>query len=1621
MTAKKYFPGFGLAKTFRRDSLLRRAVALAATFSFAANVLANPTGMTIQSGNATLTVNGSQLTVNAGNGAVLNWQSFNIGAGEMTTFNQPNAGSIVWNRIGSQSASQIYGTLHANGVVVLLNSSGFYFGPNSFVSAAGLVVSTANCLPPQNAGGSWVFNGPPPLASIVNYGQIKIGNGGDCFLIADKVENHGGIATDGGNIGLAAGQTVTLSERPDGRGMSMNVTLPQGSVDNYGNLIADGGTIALNAKVVNQNGLIQANSVQNKNGVIELVADDSVNLGANSQILAQGDNSTGDSAGGNVTIQSGNNFSDATGSSIVTAGGANGGNGGNVEVSAANIQSLNTAMNAGAQAGFIGGEFLLDPVNIVLGTSGSGTVPANGTVPSTGTGTLNLNVNTAFANKNFSNIKLQASGNITLNANTIWNLSGSTGQTAGQLTLQAGGNITLNSGAQITDANSWSVSLAAGYNFVNNTINANKGTLTLNDGSAIQTTDGNVNLLAGLGITLTGSGSVSAAGKGGITAMVSSGSLSLDAGIIQTAAGAISLTAAQDVTIGAGNISVSENGTISATATTGSLTMNGGFIQGSAGAVNLTAGQDIAVGSGYVVTTGGGSINAHALAGSIDTGSDAQGYNFVPNATTIGQAYNLIGGLGGISTAAGGDVNLTAGGDVSSYLPVKGDGIAAMTAGAGAYGKQAGNVNIVAGGNVTGNYVVANGTGSIFAGVKMDANGNPIKDGSGNYILGSTGSAGTSQLSPNLSLDLISGGWNVTAAQNITLQEVRNPNGVFNVFGAPNMIHYFDYAPNDFVNLTAGNLVQLGGSGLPRVTIGVHTLKVPVIYPGILNVSAGAGGVILKGDLNFNQMILFPSSQGSLTINTTGGGSLIGNLPTSAGAPQLFNLIVSDSGSQQYLAVGDFGLADHAATPIHSGSTTPMELNISGDMDLVLFGAPEAAQINVVGNMNNSRFEGMNLNTSDVTSITVGQNAKDNMEQMGLLSKATDGGLTIGGDINNRSSFTQVDLSQVSGATVDLNYLAIAVGSFPTPTTLATSLYYNSDTHILTYQDIPGVSLATVVNQLQNLTVQVYKNGIPQWVNPPYNTIPVTTTVSAIDAATANALIAKYNSLGVAPAESTGYTIGGGGSFNITARNLDLGTTEGIVSEGVGYESFSYGAPNGLSKLFTTGADINIDLAGNLTMFSSSIATLNSGDISIFAGGSVSAGSPDFTVNATGARGIYTTAKGDVSVIAAGDVDVNGSRIAAYDGGNVTVESLDGNINAGSGGNGYLLATAYTVDPLNHNITPYSLTIPGSGILTTTFPNDVGQMVGNILVETPNGNVSASAGGIVQLPLSDTKSPDAIVQVLAGLELHDLNGDFLSAANINQPTVQGDLTAASVGDLPRTVLLQSGNTTTKLQVSASIWSTLNTVLNLSPAANQDLKLSLLGGDQAVLKNILTGNGGGLEDYNYASYVSPSRSIDARGSGVIGSNVKLNATGDILGVIFARNNIGLSAQQNVNVTALAQGTISASAGGSLSGQLIGIGGISVSGDSITAALDSNSAISGDTSGSKGLAQGTVANSTSAAMSSDDTAKNTTTDNGTDDGDLTKKKKGIALAQKVSRVTVLLPEKKLSEKTTANNPL
>src|ERR1035441_2624712 len=91
-------------------------------------LLASPAGPTVSLGSASFSSQGSQLTIQTSDRAFINWQSFNIGVGQTTTFLQPSSSSVVWNQINDPNPSQILGTLNANGYVVLQNQAGCDYG-----------------------------------------------------------------------------------------------------------------------------------------------------------------------------------------------------------------------------------------------------------------------------------------------------------------------------------------------------------------------------------------------------------------------------------------------------------------------------------------------------------------------------------------------------------------------------------------------------------------------------------------------------------------------------------------------------------------------------------------------------------------------------------------------------------------------------------------------------------------------------------------------------------------------------------------------------------------------------------------------------------------------------------------------------------------------------------------------------------------------------------------------------------------------------------------------------------------------------------------------------------------------------------------------------------------------------------------------------------------------------------------------------------------------------------------------------------------------------------------------------------------------------------------------------
>src|SRR3954471_20534394 len=261
------------------------------------SALAGPNGGTVVGGSATINNQGSaNVTVNQfSSKAIINWNLFNIGVGERTTFVQPDSNSVALNRVtGGHGPSEILGTLTANGKVFIVNRDGIIFGPGAVITTAGFLATTSDIRNEDFMAGRFNFSIPgKPDASIVNQGTITATNGGFAALVAPGVRNTGTITAALGTIGLAAGNTfsldfygdklITLGVGDQIAGQVRDVATGQtlrALVTNEGKLKANGGRVELTAAaarqvvdaVINTSGVIEANSIGTKGGQIVLAA-----------------------------------------------------------------------------------------------------------------------------------------------------------------------------------------------------------------------------------------------------------------------------------------------------------------------------------------------------------------------------------------------------------------------------------------------------------------------------------------------------------------------------------------------------------------------------------------------------------------------------------------------------------------------------------------------------------------------------------------------------------------------------------------------------------------------------------------------------------------------------------------------------------------------------------------------------------------------------------------------------------------------------------------------------------------------------------------------------------------------------------------------------------------------------------------------------------------------------------------------------------------------------------------------------------------------------------------------------------------------------------------------------
>ena len=428
-------------------------------------------GGVVTGGNATIANTGPNTTITQTTAnVVINWDSFSIGSGETVQFVQPDTNSVALNRVIGTDPSVILGNLNSNGKVFIVNPNGILFGSGSSVNVGGLVATTMGITDADFMAGHYAFTGAGP-GTIVNKGRINATDGGYVALMGRSVSNQGVISARLGTVALAAGEDVTLDVAGDGL---LNVSVSRGAVkalvDNGGMIQADGGHVLLTAQaagdlldtVVNNTGVIQAQTLQNRNGTILLLAD---------------------KQSGTVNARG-----------TIDASAPNGGNGGFVETSAAHVNVGSDIRVSTAAPQGTTGEWLIDPQDFTIGSAPGDNIA--GSTLSAQLVTNNISITTDGAGTD--------NGDIFVNDAVSWTASGA----PTTLRLSAARNIEINAPITATNGN---FSTCCGQDLnVNAAITTTNGSVLLragrdvNDNAAITVTDGNLLMCAANDVNIAG-------------------------------------------------------------------------------------------------------------------------------------------------------------------------------------------------------------------------------------------------------------------------------------------------------------------------------------------------------------------------------------------------------------------------------------------------------------------------------------------------------------------------------------------------------------------------------------------------------------------------------------------------------------------------------------------------------------------------------------------------------------------------------------------------------------------------------------------------------------------------------------------------------------------------------------------------------------------------------------------------------------------------------------------------------------------------------------------------------------------------------------------------------------
>ncbi|MEQ5842775.1 filamentous hemagglutinin family protein [Paraburkholderia acidicola] len=769
--------------------------------------------------------------------------------------------------------------------------------------------------------------------------------------------------------------------------------------------------------------------------------------------------------------------------------------------------------------------------------------------------------------------------------------------------------------------------------------------------------------------------------------------------------------------------------------------------------------------------------------------------------------------------SVGGNVSISAGGNISDlaasspttwYLDGNGNPV---TVGGG-------NLTVRAGGDIlSGDYFVAKGTGTIAAGGQIGSDFNVPPQ-----VLGPPVAVATLLATQD-------GVLNVNARQGANIGGVVDPSYVQSSALLSSYQQYADgqgYSQTSAVNVssTTGDVILgslgpiniglIGGGAIGGTFPG--TLDMSFILPATVNLTAFTGGITVESSGE-----LFPSASGNLnliadqSINLSSlNGLAVSAAPGGAGGGAVFGMLDEDpsampSPTNPHAAVPlatQTTSAAHDTSALHADDTTPVRIySLNGSItdgilqttgntglynNLVSLVVDKPTLIQAGQDIVNLVFQGQNLRKSDVTRIVAGRDIYDASYQA-TNNVSVVPVLTLGGpgtfDIEaGRNIGPLTTAAQASGAPSGID----AVGNANNPNLPHESADINVlfgvgpgvdvSAFVSTYID-PASSVTGVSSTTPALIafMQQYEAGLTVDTGLT-NGQPTVQPLTAADAWSKFKALPQYVQqrfaeqvlFSVLTQVGEDYNNQASKYYQQYARGYDAINT--LFPASLGYTANNLGGgSNGANKPVST---------GNLDMRSTTIQTQQGGNISILGpGGEALVGSttaPPQVVDSAGkviagpsSMGILTLEQGNINIFTDQSVQLAQSRIFTEQGGNLTIWSSNGDINAGKGAktSADTPAPQYVCDANHYCTVDARGEVTGAGI--ATLQSVPGTPPGNANLIAPRGTVDAGDAGI---RVSGNLN-------VAALHVANVDNIQVQGASTGIPVVQavntGALTAAS--------------------------------------------------------------------------------------------------------------------------------------------------------------------------------------------------------------------------------------------------